>query len=147
MSDPALAEILRIVQDNNKSIASMRYDIATTKEAVQRMEIRLDQMELDSAEAVKNLTTHVTKEEEMWKMFDEGWPVNPKTQKRDPRYHADGHEREDEKAAERKGLWKELHKVVFVAGILAILGGAWALLVSGAKIEITRAIQPVEVKK
>ena len=120
MSDPLLAEILKTVQENSRAITLVN----------------------------ETLTSHITKEEGMWKSLGEGWPVNPKTNARDPRYHADWHERDIEKAADRRSLWNELRKVLFVAGSLAILGGAWALLVSGAKIEITRAIQPpVEVKK
>lgn len=141
MSDESLlAEILAGVRENSKQLSSLRYEVATLRESVERQERRQD-------EADTNLATHAKFEEDFLKTVSEdlnklteGFPINPKTQRRDPVMHAQGHEEEYEVKADRKKAWGQIRTALVIAGAIAVLGFLWLLLVNGAKLELVRAI-------
>ena len=144
-----LAEILAGVRENSKQLSNLRYEVSTLRESVERQEKRQDDSD-------GKLDTHVTKEEEFLKqIIDEvtnladGFPINPKTNKRDPSYHAQGHETEDEDKADRKKAFGQIKVALAIAGVLAVVGFLWLLLVNGAKLELIRAVNlpAAEVKK
>lgn len=69
-----------------------------------------------------------------------GFPKHPKSGERDPVYHADKHEDEDDAKKVRKELlWKIVIPVV-VATFMLILGGIGTMMLTGAKVEVKRAL-------
>lgn len=157
MSDPnavVLAEILRGIQEQAKvqkdqaaQIGKLAWEMGTTREIVEKIDARQDKQD-------ETLSGHMKHEEEVLNgirdaqeqlrkendALSRGFPRHPKTGERDPGYHADGHEDEQDAKQDRKELMKKVREWA-VLGILAIIcTGIGALLLSGAKVEVKRAV-------
>lgn len=73
--------------------------------------------------------------------IERGFPAHHKTGERDPRYHADWHERDIESYEDRKDVTKKLLVAILSAIVIAIGGGVWYLVQVGAKVEMARAAE------
>ena len=148
MSDPILAEILKGQNELKGQFGRLAYDVATTRETVEKMSGRQDEQDAD-------LAKHVVREEQLLKdihaaqgELTKGFPLNPRTGERDPSFHAGWHEDDIDKSKVKKEFRQKL-LIGAAAAILSVLCGVvTTLLVSGAKVELQRAANPaVEVKK
>jgi hypothetical protein len=168
-SDPLLSEILAAVNQTNAALGSvnrqlsensvtlveMRGDLDSAKQSQSRMTDRLD--EIDAS-----LTGHMGREEMMLKektdllqsqaesiqRIAEGFPINPRTGKRDPNYHAGWHEDDIDKSESKKRLKEKLREWVILGALGFLVTTAFALLITGTKVEIKRVVESSEgVKK
>ena len=73
-----------------------------------------------------------------------GFPMHHKSGERDPRYHADWHERDIESYEDRKDVTKKLLVAVLTSIVIGVGGGVWYLVQTGAKVEMSRAVKGAE---
>ena len=148
MSDQILAEILKGQNELKSQFGRLAYDVATTREMVEKMSARQDEQD-------EELERHIGREEQLLKdihsaqtSLTKGFPIHPKTGERDPVYHATWHEDDIDKSKANKEFRQKL-LIGAAAAILSVLGGViTTLLVSGAKVELQRAANPpLEAKK
>ena len=145
-ADPVLAEILASTRAINNSLNSMRYDIATTREAVERLEKRADDSDA-------TLERHMEAEEQVIKRLSEsveamtkGFPKDPENNERDPAYHARWHEADIRKWKDKHELMKKIRDYVVIGALGVICSAIGALLISGTKVEVKRVVSE-EVRK
>lgn len=70
-----------------------------------------------------------------------GFPAHHKSGEREPRYHADWHERDIEDHLNRKELTKHLFTALLASLVLTICAGVWYLIQTGVKVEVNRAVE------
>lgn len=152
-SDPLLAEILAAVRSQASKIESiqgsinrMTYDLATTREAVERMDVRQDKQD-------NNLTRHMEVEEVIIKdavdrieVLAKGFPKDPDSGERDPQYHARWHETDIKKWKDKSELMKKIRDYIAIAIVGVLATGVGAILLSGTKVEVKR-VMTEEVRK
>ena len=157
MSDPnvILAEILRLQKEQSQQIGKLAYEMGTTREIVEKIDLRQDDQDkvlIGHMKHEESVLDGIKDAQEQLRLAQErlarGFPRHPKTGERDPAYHGDWHEDDIDKALDRKDLWKKLREWAAIGLLGVICTGIGALLLSGAKVEVKRVIveQP-EAKK
>lgn len=160
-SDQTLLDMLVTLKDNNSKIESIASDVTDVKRSNEAVKDRLNRLEIsqealskqlkETSEYVKKhakeeeeiLQSHVKKMSEFQENIEKikrGFPKNDDGE-RDPRSHADNHEVEQEKKKEYSNLLKDIKKWAVIATLGAFASGAFYLLVTGTKVELTRTVQ------
>ena len=148
MSDAILAEILKGQNELKGQFGRLAYDVATTREMVEKMATRQDVQDDD-------LEAHIKREEKLLTDIHaaqsglmRGFPQHPRTGERDPIYHAAWHEEDIDKSKAAKELRQKLIVGAAAAALSVLAGIITTMMISGAKVELQRAVNPpAEVRK
>jgi hypothetical protein len=160
ISDPILVDLLSTMKANNIKIDTVVTDISELRKNQDSLKDRLSKVESGNValatrveENIEYVKQHAKEEEkilsehvEKMKTFEEsighikrGFPKNDDGE-RDPRSHADDHEKETVKKKDYAQLLNEIKKWAIIAILSSIAGGVIFLIASGSKVELKRAV-------